>query len=121
MLTKMTSKEMHLTIKSVVAAVKDIEAINSRAYDFLYLASGFIAHYNIDGFCDYYRAVSLRDEILRNQDANRWDNFREGEKDYEYYRQKGAIYQAICEIISGPEYMSIPLKANFCATCGQRI
>jgi hypothetical protein len=34
---------------------------------------------------------------------NCYDNFRPGERDYEYYHQKGSIYQEICVEISKDE------------------
>ena len=118
MLTLMTEKEKQLTIKNVVSAVKDIDKLNKRGYNFLYLSCGFIAHYNIFGFIEYYKETSLKEDILGNQSNNQWDNFREGEKDYEYHHQKKEIYNEICKQIKN---ISTLLKANFCPTCCQRI
>ena len=99
MLQPKTEKEVSLIIKNVISACKDIKKLNSRGYDYLYIASGFIAHYSINGFKDYYTYNSLKQDILNNQNSNQWNNFRKGEKDYEYYHQKGIIYNAICEAI----------------------
>lgn len=119
MLMKMPDREKELTIKNIIAAVKDIDKLNKRGYNFLYLASGFIAHYNLHGFIDNYRENSLRDNILNNQSMNTWNNFSASDKDYEYYHQKGEIYKEICNEIK--DLGSIPLKAKFCKCCGQRI
>ena len=118
MLTKMTDKEKELTIKNIESAVKDIDKLNKRGYHYLNLASGFIAHYDINGFIEYYKENSLKEDILRHLKDNKWDNFRKGEKDYEYYSQKGEIYAEICERIKNIE---TKLKAEFCDKCGSRI
>lgn len=119
MLIPVSETEKSLIIKSVVSAIKDIDKLNSRAYNFLYLASGFIAHYNLSGFQDYYRENSLKDDIIRHRINNLWLNFAPGEQDYEYYHQKGEIYAEIVDIISA--FPEISLKAQFCKTCGHRI
>lgn len=91
----MTQREKELTSKNVLAACKDINKLNKRGYDFLYLASGFIAHYNIDGFKAYYSEHSLQDDIERNAKANQWNNFRTGERDADYYHAKRDCYNMI--------------------------
>jgi len=99
MLTPMTQKEQDLTLVAVVRAVKDITKLNKRAYNFLYLAQGFIAHYDRYGFMSYYEDANLRKDILVNAQANRWTNFRQGERDYEYYKAKADVYQRVVEAI----------------------
>jgi hypothetical protein len=87
-------------IKNIVACAKKNNPRNLgvSSYKFLYLCNGFIAHYNINGFIDYYvNEESLKHDILAFQDQNQWTNFREGEKDYEYYMQKKRMYNKICE------------------------
>jgi hypothetical protein len=95
MLTLQTEKECQLIIKNVLAACKDIRKLNKRGYNFLYLASGFIAHYNLGGFIAEYTGRSLSADILSYARQNQWCNFRIGEKDAEYYHQKRDIYNAI--------------------------
>jgi hypothetical protein len=96
MISPMTSKERELTVKNVLDACKDITKLNKRGYNYLYLASGFIAHYDINGFKNYYhRPDSLSRDILMLEPQNRWTNFRPGEENYEYYHQKGEIYAEI--------------------------
>jgi hypothetical protein len=98
-----TLKEQQLTIKNVIAACKDINKLNKRGYNFLYLASGFIAHYNLAGFKAYYTKEGfafdndLKTDILANKGFNQWDNFKPDNKDYNYYMSKKAIYNAICD------------------------
>jgi len=99
MLTPMTQKEQDLTVVAVVRAVKDITKLNKSAYNFLYLAQGFIAHYSRHGFMSYYEDNDLRRDILDNAQANRWTNFRQGDRDYEYYKAKADVYQRVVDAI----------------------
>lgn len=91
----MTQREKELTSKNVLAACKDINKLNKRGYDFLYLASGFIAHYNLEGFKAYYSEHSLQKDIESNAKANQWNNFRNGERDADYYYAKRDCYNMI--------------------------
>lgn len=88
-------KTQSLIIKNVIAACGNIDKLNKRGYDFLYLCSGFIAHYDIEGFKDYYRDHSLIDDIEANYAQNQWRNYREGERFADYYHSKRDIYNAI--------------------------
>jgi hypothetical protein len=97
----LTDKEQNLILKNVVAACRDIGKLNKRGYTFLYLASGFIAHYNLDGFKQAFgNGAALRRAILSNQQNNQWRNFKEGEKNAEYYFSKRDVYNAICAAIA---------------------
>lgn len=89
------AKSAALIVKNIVAACKDINKLNKRGYDFIYLASGFIAHYNLNGFIGYYSENSLKQDILDNAKWNQWSNFRPGEQNYEYYMSKKKIYNEI--------------------------
>ena len=87
-----------LIIKNCLAALKDIDKLTFRGYDFLYQASNFIAHYNVHGFKDYYgtgRALAL--DIVQFQRDNQWRNFGTADKDYEYMMQKKRIYNTIAD------------------------
>jgi len=78
----------------------NIEFLNKPTYNFLYLASGFIAHYNLFGFRDYYSNVEeLKNDILMNKMNNQWGNFSIRDKDYAYYMSKKDTYNAICDMI----------------------
>lgn len=82
----------------VKAANGDINKLSKQAYNFLYLASGFIAHYNHYGFMAYYDEPNkLKRDILANRRFNQWLNFRPGERDYDYYMSKADIYNRICD------------------------
>ena len=93
----LTENQENRIVKNVVEACKNITKLNKQGYNYLYLCSGFIAHYNQGGFCGYYAQNSLTEAILSRQNQNQWNNFRPGEKDYAYYRQKANIYNRIVE------------------------
>lgn len=96
MLTLKTDKECKYIVKNVLSACRDISKLTKAGYNFLYLAQGFIAHYNRAGFMDYYREPgSLERDILANARANQWYNFSATDKDGAYYHQKRDIYNAI--------------------------
>lgn len=85
-------------IENIIAACKDINKLDETGYGYINLASGFLAHYNLEGFIDYYREPgSLQRDIFANARQNRWDNFRPGDQNYEYYHQKGEIYSKIID------------------------
>ena len=78
---------------ALVLKTGDIEKLNGSAYRFLNLMQGFIAHYDLRGFQDYYRDVaSLVRDIQGSADlgaAERYitDGFFTG-KDAAYYHSK---------------------------------
>jgi hypothetical protein len=93
-------EEEQKIIRDCVKAANNIETLTDKAYRFLNLSNGFIAHYNKFGFMDYYREPgSLKKDILANQRNNQWGNFRPGERGYEYYMQKKNIYNAMCDCL----------------------
>ena len=94
-----TERQATLIVNNVVRATRDITKLNRTGYNYLYLCSGFIAHYNVHGFKDYYTRNSLAADILRNVEMNQWRNFRPGDKDYEYYMAKADIYRRIVEAL----------------------
>jgi len=91
----LTEKQMDLIVKNVVAAVRDITKLNGTGYKFINLASGFIAHYNLRGFIARYSDGSLGAAIKRNARQNRWDNFKPGDENYDYYMTKREVYNRI--------------------------
>lgn len=93
----LTDKEKSLIVNNVLSACNDINKLNKRGYNFLYLASGFIAHYNLQGFIDYYQDNNLINDILNNKKFNQWNNFNSSDKNYDYYMSKKQVYNAICE------------------------
>ena len=99
MLKLLTERQKTLIINNVVAACKDISKLNKQGYNFLYLASGFIAHYDRYGFMAHYSDGSLKETIKANREFNQWNNFKPGTPDYDYYMQKKEIYNKILERI----------------------
>jgi hypothetical protein len=91
-----TEKQKSLIVNNIVKACDDIEKLNGTGYKYIYLASGFIAHYNLNGFKSHYSGASLSRDILANESSNKWLNFREGDRDYLYYKSKADIYSRIC-------------------------
>lgn len=95
----LTERQKVLIINNIVSATKDITKLNNSGYNFIYLANGFIAHYNLYGFREAYTAESLKAEIIFNKNANMWNNFRSGESNYDYYMSKKDVYVRILEQI----------------------
>ena len=102
-MTPLTQRQKQLIAKNVIAACKDINKLNKTGYNFLYLASGFIAHYDLEGFKAYYSEHSLQDDIERNAKPNQWNNFRQNERDYDYYMAKRDCYNMILDGIVADE------------------
>jgi hypothetical protein len=94
-LTPLTERQKTLIVNNVVKACKDITSLTKTGYNFLYLASGFIAHYDLNGFIDFYSYVNLKNDIVGFAGQNQWKNFRPGERDYEYYMAKADVYNRI--------------------------
>jgi hypothetical protein len=94
-MTPLTTRQQQLIAKNVLAACKDITKLNKTGYNFLYLANGFIAHYNLQGFIAHYSEHDLQADIERNAVSNQWRNFRAGEQNYDYYMAKRECYNMI--------------------------
>ena len=103
----LTDRQETLIYNNVIrAATENICKLNRTGYNFLYLCSGFIAHYNVAGFTDYYLRTglygsksALAADILANKEANKWSNFRPGDEHYAYYKQKADLYARIVRTI----------------------
>jgi hypothetical protein len=95
----LTQRQQDLIVANVAKAVKNIDALNRTGYNFLYLASGFIAHYNLHGFIAHYSDRNLKQDILSYAGANEWKNFRPGDRDYDYYKSKADVYRRIIDAI----------------------
>lgn len=95
-LEPLKEREIKAIVNSVnkVLATRDISHLTKQAYNFLYLCSGFIAHFNHQGFmCAYENVNELQEDLERNYRANMWLNFRPGEENYEYYKSKAEVYK----------------------------
>ena len=99
-------KDQDLIAKNIVAACANIEKLNKKAYTFLNVCSGFIAHYNLNGFKDYYEDNSLASDILENEVSNQFRNFEPVEKNYDYYMAMRDTYN---KIIRGLERQTVDL------------
>ncbi len=99
MLKPITDNEKRLIVRNVISACKDTEKLNKRGYGFLYLCSGFIAHYNLEGFKGVYSPYGLRADIARYKRYNQGQNFKPGDDNYDYYKSKADTYNAICEAL----------------------
>ena len=109
-LTPMTEGEKNRILRNFGLVFKnnDISLLDKYGYGFIYLASGFIAHYGLQGFIHHYGTASeLGEDILSNQPSNQSGNFHKGEKNYEYMMQKKEIYNQICEFANG-NFKNIP-------------
>lgn len=98
-LTPLTERQKTLIVNNVVKACKNIDNLNKTGYNFLYLASGFIAHYNLYGFIANYTGQSLKRDIISFAGQNQWNNFHPGERDYDYYMAKKDVYNRILKEI----------------------
>ena len=95
-LTAITSQKQKLIVNNVVKACKDISKLNKTGYDFLYLSNGFIAHYGINGFKDFYEdSGTLEADIRNNAHQNHGITFTPAQEHYEYYMSKKAVYNEI--------------------------
>jgi hypothetical protein len=97
-----TPRQKSLIISSFkrVFITGDIENLTNPAYKYIYLASGFIAHYNLYGFRDAYHDISLlKRNIIANTQANTWSNFTPTDRDYDYYMSKAEVYKGIVSLI----------------------
>ena len=93
-----TPGQVRLVVSSFrnVFRQNEISKLSKSAYNFIYLASGFIAHYNVHGFREHYADVeSLKWDILLNKSMNQWNNFGPCDADFTYYMQKRDIYNMI--------------------------
>ena len=95
MLVALTERQKTLIVNNVVKACKNIDNLNKTGYNFLYLASGFIAHYDLYGFISSYTGQSLKRDIISFAGQNQWNNFHPGERDYDYYMAKKDVYNRI--------------------------
>jgi hypothetical protein len=95
-----SAEEEQKIIRDCVKAANNIEDMTDRAYRYLYLSSGFIAHYDKGGFKEYYcEPGSLKKDILEYQWDNQYFNFSTRDEGYEYYMQHKKIYNTICDCI----------------------
>lgn len=95
MLKPYTERQKIIIINNVVKAVHDINQLNKAGYDFLCLASGFIAYYNLYGFIEHFKEYDLKQDLIHNKRQNQWSNFKPSDENYDYYMSKADIYNKI--------------------------
>lgn len=96
MLKPYTERQKQLIVNNILAACEDIELLNNTGYKFIYLASGFIAHYDLNGFKAAYDGErELAHDIIMNTRYNQWSNFQPNTPNYEYYMSKKDVYNRI--------------------------
>jgi len=103
MIEPLTERQKSLIVNNVVKACDNINALNKTGYKFLYLASGFIAHYNLGGFRDHYNYHDLKSDILVNAKQNQWMNFSPSDQNYQYYKSKQDVYNRIIKKLTNKE------------------
>ena len=94
-LTPPTERQKTLIVSNVVKACKNIDNLNKTGYKFVYLCSGFIAHCDLYGFIASYTGTSLKRDLISYAGQNQWNNFRPGERDYDYMMAKKDVYNRI--------------------------
>lgn len=99
MITPYTERQKNMIVSNVLKAVKDPAKLSKQAYKYLYLCSGFIAHYDHQGFISYYQRNNLKTDIIRFRILNQWGNFTPNDRDYQYYKSKADIYNRIIQSI----------------------
>jgi hypothetical protein len=100
MITPYTEKQSTMIVNNVLKAINDPAKLSKQAYKYLYLCSGFIAHYNHQGFISYYKTEGkLKKDLLDNARINQWLNFTPIDRDYQYYQSKARIYNRIINAI----------------------
>ena len=95
-MTPLTERQKTLIVSNVVKACKNIDNLSKTGYKYINLCSGFIAHYDLYGFIAHYSTPnSLKRDIISYAGQNQWNNFRPGERDYEYMMAKKDVYNRI--------------------------
>ena len=105
-MSPLNQRQQQLIVKNVLAACKNITTLNKTGYNFLCLASGFMAHYNLSGFIAHYSEHSLEEDLARNANFNQWHNFRVGERNADYYHSKRDCYNKILGGLAADEFIA---------------
>ena len=92
MLHRLEPEKALIIIKNLLDACRDITSLTQEGYRLIHLRTGFIAHYDREGFIEeYLTSQNLRDKILANQIHNTSCNRSLKDKDNPYYLQQGEI------------------------------
>lgn len=94
-------------IKRIIET-KNIDLLTKASYKFLYLTSGFIAHYDINGFKAHYSEVAdLITNLKRSSDLRDYDRyikdgfFQKDDHSKDYYTSKSALYKKLYDYLEG--------------------
>lgn len=102
---KPTNTKMVIANLKTIFKSGDIYKMRKSTYNFLYLVSGFIAHYNHQGFMKHYEdTADLLQDLKNSSDVSRPDYYYEAffvqnEWSKAYYISKGQTLQAIAELV----------------------
>jgi hypothetical protein len=97
MLTPYTERQKSMIVSNVLKALDNPDRLSKQSYKYLYLCSGFIAHYDHGGFISYYQRHDLKNDLIKFKDSNQWRNFSPDDRDYQYYQSKADIYNRIIQ------------------------
>ena len=98
MLVPLSDADIRNISNNVIAACKDISKLNKRGYQFISCLSGFIAHYNLDGFKCYYSEGLVKD-LKQSWASYQYGNFMKGDRDYDYIQSKRKVMLRVMEVI----------------------
>ena len=101
---KINKSGIKKSLKSVIEK-KDITKLTKDAYNFTHILSGFIAHYDRNGFMNYYENVADFVEDLQNSsDIKRpgyytEDSYFSKGDQAEYYADKSEILKFVADLV----------------------
>jgi hypothetical protein len=101
-LPRISHSKLQSILTSIERVVKwnDIERLNIFAYRYLLLCRGWSSHSDLYSFRSVYENVNdLVKDLIDKQHLNQYENFNEGDMDYDYYKQRAEIYNAIIEMV----------------------
>jgi len=114
----LNKKNIITSIKRIIET-QNINYLTKDCYDFLHNLSGFIAHYDINGFMDYYNNIALLVKDLQNSsdlsDFERYITdkyFSEGEQKM-YYADKAEVLKNIKSIVDKIKVKEFPKTISY--------
>lgn len=102
-LKPITQKAATLIAKNIAKVIKknDMSLLTKGSYNYISICSGFIAHYNLQGFKDYYThetsVLDFYNDIMDNKSISGRTNYQVNDKNYDYYKSKADTYLLICQ------------------------
>lgn len=114
----LNKKGIEKSIKNIISK-NDISYLTKDCYEFLHLLSGFIAHYDINGFADYYQNVAmLINDLQKSSDLSNYtryitDNYFKNNEQSQYYADKSELLQTIKDIVSNIRLKQVPKTISY--------